>query len=52
MIAQLDVKVTHQALYPITDRVKQFVPPEGEGLCTLFIQHTSASLASVTYIQL
>jgi len=31
-------------LYPISDKVRNFVPSEGEGLCTLFIQHTSASL--------
>ncbi len=31
-------------MYPISDKVRNFVPSEGEGLCTLFIQHTSASL--------
>ncbi len=33
-----------QGLYPITDRIGPLVPDDGEGLCTLFIQHTSASL--------
>jgi secondary thiamine-phosphate synthase enzyme len=44
MITHLEVGVSRQALYPITDQVQALVPPEGEGLCTLFIQHTSASL--------
>ena len=44
MISHLDVKVSRQTLYRITDKVQAFVPPDGEGLCTLFIQHTSASL--------
>ena len=44
MITFLEVEVSHQALYPITDKVREFVPCTGEGLCTLFIQHTSASL--------
>ena len=44
MISHLDVKVSRQTLYRITDKVQAFVPSDGEGLCTLFIQHTSASL--------
>jgi secondary thiamine-phosphate synthase enzyme len=44
LITLLDVHVSGQALYPITDKVQVLVPPSGEGLCTLFIQHTSASL--------
>jgi secondary thiamine-phosphate synthase enzyme len=44
MITHLEVRVFRQALYPITDQVQALVPPDGEGLCTLFIQHTSASL--------
>ena len=31
-------------MYPITDQVQALVPSDGEGLCSLFIQHTSASL--------
>jgi secondary thiamine-phosphate synthase enzyme len=44
MITHLEVSVSRQALYPITDQVQALVPPDGDGLCTLFIQHTSASL--------
>ena len=44
MITHLEVRVSRQALYPITDQVQALVPSDGEGLCTLFIQHTSASL--------
>jgi secondary thiamine-phosphate synthase enzyme len=44
MITHLEVSVCRQALYPITDQVQALVPPDGDGLCTLFIQHTSASL--------
>ena len=44
MIAHLEIKVSRQALHPITDQVQALIPPDGEGLCTLFIQHTSASL--------
>ncbi len=35
-----------QGLYPITDRVRAVLASSGlqEGLCTLFIRHTSASL--------
>ena len=46
MIHQISVPVTGQGLYPITDRVSPLVVDCGqrEGLCTLFIRHTSASL--------
>lgn len=44
MITHLEIKVAGQALYPITGQVQALVPSDGEGLCTLFIQHTSASL--------
>ena len=44
MITHLEIKVARQALYPITAQVQALVPSDGEGLCTLFIQHTSASL--------
>ncbi|MDX1733875.1 MAG: secondary thiamine-phosphate synthase enzyme YjbQ [Halioglobus sp.] len=46
MIEQLAIEVTGQGLYPITDRVRPVIAAAGaaEGLCTLFIRHTSASL--------
>ena len=46
MIEEIEVKVRGQRLYPITDRVQAVVASSGlrEGLCTLFIRHTSASL--------
>ena len=44
MIERFDVAVRGQGLYPITDRVRPLVRGLEEGLCTLFIRHTSASL--------
>jgi secondary thiamine-phosphate synthase enzyme len=46
VIEEIEVKVRGQRLYPITDRVQAVVASSGlrEGLCTLFIRHTSASL--------
>lgn len=46
MIHQISVPVNGQGLYSITDRVRPVVADCGqrEGLCTLFIRHTSASL--------
>ncbi len=46
MIEELSIPVSGQGLYPIGDRVRPLVAnaPGKEGLCTLFIQHTSASL--------
>jgi len=46
LIEQIDIQVPGQGLYPITDRVRPLVARCGhaEGLCTLFIRHTSASL--------
>ena len=46
MIEEIAVKVRGQGLYPITDRVQPLVAgsSQREGLCTLFIRHTSASL--------
>ena len=46
MIQQFAVKVKGQGLYPITDAVRPLVAAaaSSEGLCTLFIRHTSASL--------
>ena len=46
MIAELSVQTRGQGLHPFTPRVRELVAGAGmdEGLCTLFIQHTSASL--------
>ncbi|MCR4346972.1 MAG: secondary thiamine-phosphate synthase enzyme YjbQ [Sulfuricaulis sp.] len=46
MIKHLDVNVSGQGLHEITDRIQAVVREVGinEGLCTLFVQHTSASL--------
>ena len=46
MIERLSIPVRGQGLYPITSKVAPVVAGSdaGEGLCTLFIRHTSASL--------
>ena len=46
VIEQVDVQVTQQGLHDITSSVKAVVKNAGitVGLCTLYIQHTSASL--------
>ena len=46
MIKQISVAVSGQGLHPITSAVQQLIATSGqeEGLCTLFIRHTSASL--------
>ena len=46
MIQTMSVPVSGQGLYSITERVSPLVADCGqrEGLCTLFIRHTSASL--------
>lgn len=46
MIKTLNINVPGQGLHDITGEVKQAVAAAAiaEGLCTLFIQHTSASL--------
>jgi secondary thiamine-phosphate synthase enzyme len=46
LIEQLSIAVKGQGLYPITGQVTPVVARCGqnEGLCTLFIRHTSASL--------
>lgn len=46
MIEKIHIPVTRQGLYSITERVRPLVADSAcdEGLCTLFIQHTSASL--------
>ncbi len=46
MIATIEVSVTGQGLHDITSQIRDIVEQTGvaSGLCTLFIQHTSASL--------
>jgi len=46
MIKKLQFNAPHQGLFMITSDVDQVVSESGirEGLCTLFVQHTSASL--------
>ena len=46
MGATLSVATSGQGLYEITDRVAEVVARAGvdEGLCTVFVRHTSASL--------
>lgn len=46
MIHRLYIQVEHQGLYAFTDEVQTLVLASGlrEGLCTVFIRHTSASL--------
>jgi secondary thiamine-phosphate synthase enzyme len=46
LIDQLSIPVSRQGLHPITEQVGTLVSGSGldEGLCTLFIRHTSASL--------
>lgn len=46
MIEQLSIEVNGQGLHPFTPQVARLLQESDrtEGLCTLFIQHTSASL--------
>jgi secondary thiamine-phosphate synthase enzyme len=46
MIETLSIRVHGQGLYPITERVAPLLAkaPAEDGLCTVFIRHTSASL--------
>ena len=46
MIRELDIRVPRQGLHAFTPQVRDVVAASGcdEGLCTLFIRHTSASL--------
>ena len=46
MIEQIAIPVRGQGLHPITDHIRPLIAraPQDEGLCTLFLQHTSASL--------
>ncbi|MFQ5537906.1 MAG: secondary thiamine-phosphate synthase enzyme YjbQ [Gemmatimonadota bacterium] len=46
MIAHISIRTRGKGLYEITDQVQAAVSESGvqEGLCTLMVQHTSASL--------
>lgn len=46
MVKKLSVRIPSQGLHEITDQVQATVRESGvrEGLCTVFLQHTSASL--------
>lgn len=46
MIEQITVDVSGQGLYDFTDNIQRIVQQsrQQEGLCTLFVRHTSASL--------
>ena len=46
MVEQLQINTRGQGLYEFTDQLQRLVEHSGlsEGLCTLLIQHTSASL--------
>lgn len=53
MVTTLSIPTTHQGLHPITPQVAAVIAshesqdalsPSRSGLCTLFLQHTSASL--------
>jgi secondary thiamine-phosphate synthase enzyme len=46
MVKRLPIRIPGQGLHEVTDQVRAAVRDSGvrEGLCTVFIQHTSASL--------
>ncbi len=46
MVERIEIETRRQGLHPITDRVARVVAASGidEGLCTVMVQHTSASL--------
>ena len=46
MVARLSLRIPNQGLHEVTEQVRKVVGESGvrEGLCTVFIQHTSASL--------
>lgn len=46
MVKRLSIRSPGQGLHEVTEQVRQVVGESGvrEGLCTVFIQHTSASL--------
>ena len=46
MVKRLSLRIPGQGLHDVTDQIRTVVRDSGvgEGLCTVFIQHTSASL--------
>jgi secondary thiamine-phosphate synthase enzyme len=46
VVERIEIETRRQGLHPITDRVARVVAASGidEGLCTVMVQHTSASL--------
>ncbi len=44
MQAQIEVATMGGGLYEVTERVAALIPPQAEGLLTLFVRHTSCSL--------
>ncbi len=46
MVKRLSIRISGQGLHEVTDEVRGAVRESGvrEGLCTIYIQHTSASL--------
>src|SRR6188768_249964 len=46
MVTRLSIRIPGPGLHEITEQVRQAVQESGvaEGLCTVFLQHTSASL--------
>ena len=46
MVTHVEIRTSRQGLFEFTDRIQDVVTSAGvrEGLCTLMIQHTSASL--------
>ncbi len=46
MLLSINIKTARQGLHPITEKIATVIGkhPNSEGLCTLFLQHTSASL--------
>lgn len=44
MQTTITISTSGQGLYEFTDQVQGFVRGTGEGLCTVFVQHTSCSL--------
>lgn len=46
MVKRLSIRIPGPGLHEVTDRIRDAVRESGvpEGLCTVFIQHTSASL--------
>ena len=46
MLINIEVQILNQGLHPITEKISAEISkrPTSQGLCTLFLQHTSASL--------